>query len=297
MPDDRDHRVDITPLERPLLGGDVSPLAIDLPEELAPRGFDPRKRPGRQRERVDQYIVHMTGSGIVLKEIGVNRALDEGEDPVRRCLRYYANKRGRDGKPRSSSHYLIGYDGEIYWLTGERIRVFHVGVYAPERAAYASGAWRRGISVQTKEGIEGPIRERAVVQWDAAWPGHESPLDLALGGGLVNDHSVASEMPPAGFPLGGGRFEPLAGLNIRPGTWHTEEQHFAVARLAVDLARRWAWPQDWAQRSSRRVTGHEDHDLFGRADGGGGWDPGALRAAPRWDWPHVFNLIQDALEL
>jgi len=260
------------------LGGERSPLAIEAPLRLVPDDFDPTKRRGKARSRVRQYVVHMTGSGIVSK------AIKAGRDVVSECLRYYA------GNP-TSSHYLIGYDGTIYWLTSELIRVGHVGVEASERRAYHSGAWARGIAVQTSRGLEGPVSTGAVDQWRRAWPGRESPMDLVLdGAGSINDLSVASEMPPAGVPRGGGRFDPLPGLELHAGTRHTRAQHEAVARLAADLAYRWAWPDDWRSRSSARVLGHEDVDLYGRADGVGGWDPGALRPTPRWNWGLALGL-------
>jgi N-acetyl-anhydromuramyl-L-alanine amidase AmpD len=260
----------------------VSSTVCCSPLAEVPAGHDAlrgRKLPAIDRV-IERYVVHMTGSTIV------GKAVAAGKDPIRRCLDYYC------GKPTGSSHYLIDFAGHIHALTDERIRIGHVGVTAAERAAYLDGSWARG-AVPKAPDVE-PISPAAVDAWHAAWPHYHSPQHL-FGPKSVNDCSVASEMPPAGYHVKG-IWRPLPGMELWPGTRHTLEQHLAVAELAVDLAHRHRWPSTWTVDPkggprTPRVLGHEDVDLFGRADAGGGWDPGALRRSPRWDWKAVSMAI------
>lgn len=76
------------------------------------------------------------------------------------------------------------------------------------------------------------------------------------------------------------------------GRYFTPWQHGLVARLYKDLATRHDWP---ARPTRGRLVGHEDINLFsgefGRANGGGGWDPGALRQRPQFSWDLVYQII------
>jgi len=232
-------------------------------------------RGGRERrsdESVGVLVVHMTGRTIVAK------ALREGLDPLEKCLSYYTTKR-------TSSHYLIGYDGELWQMTDDRIRVGHVGVETPERALYLNGGWAQGVA--DHEGRK--ISKATVASWRKAWPHYKSPQHL-FHTKSVNNVSVGIEMPPC--YVNGGYIAPP----LRKGLWHTAAQHLGVALLACDLADRWGWGPGWlfdpkGGPRSPALPGHEDVDLYGRSQPSGGWDPGALRAQPRWDWPMVHSLI------
>ena len=245
-----------------------------------PSGHVPLSRKGGRPRRspVTSYIVHMCGGGIVKK------AIAQGRDPVAKCLSYYLGDEPESRRDDISSHYLIGYDGTIYALTDESIRVPHVGVSEGERAAYLDGGWAHGAKAwgQGAEGSLGPISAEAVKQWRAAWPGQRSPQYL-FPSRFVNEDSVASEMPPCGPHL------PGTPAPMRPGLRHTREQHEAIARLSCDLAGRYGWGDGWLPAAGRSVhlLGHEDVDLYGRSNKGGGWDPGASRASPWWDWSFV----------
>jgi N-acetyl-anhydromuramyl-L-alanine amidase AmpD len=257
----------------------ISPLAT------VPANHNPARKDHRVRTQVHSYVVHMTGSSIVSK------AIKKGVSPIEECLRYYCGKR-------TSSHYLIGYDGQIYALTNEALRVGHVGVYAPERAAYLDGGWKRDAVVHSQGEKLGPLSAETVFQWGRSWPHYESPQHL-FPGRSVNDVSIASEMPPVGY-YRKGHWHVLPGMRRWAFTRHTKEQHYAVARLAADIAQRYDWPDNWLEDPkggprSPRLLGHEDVDLFGRSDRGGGWDPGYLRIEPRWDWPLVYRAIRAIL--
>lgn len=233
-------------------------------------------RGGRERratEPVEHLVAHMTGRTFIAK------ALRDGLDPLEALLSYYTSKR-------TSSHYLGGWAGELWQMTDDRIRVPHVGVTAAERALYLSGQWREGVADPDGR----TISTTTITQWDLAWPKYPSPQHL-FAGRSINDRSVGIEMPPCWV---GGKYlaEPLA-----PGLWHTSGQICLVALLACDLAERHGWRAEWwtDPRGGPRtptLPGHEDCDLFGRSQKSGGWDPGALRASPRWDWAAVDQVIR-----
>ncbi len=232
-------------------------------------------RGGRERratEPVEHLVAHMTGRTFIAA------AIKRGDDPLEALLSYYTSKR-------TSSHYLGGWAGELYQMTDDRIRVDHVGVYATERRLYLRGGWARG-----KPDHEGRVIAAATVRrWREAWPEYKSPQHL-FAGKAINDRSCGIEMPPCWV---GGKYiaEPL-----RPGLWHTAAQHCLYAMLACDLADRHGWRPNWwidpkGGPRSPTLPGHCDVDLYGRSQKSGGWDPGALRKSPRWDWPTVQSLI------
>lgn len=252
-----------------------SPLAKEIPG----RNNDNRSsRQRRKSERVSRVVAHMTGGSIVKK------AIDHGRDPVEKCLDYYTSKG-------TSSHYLIGYDGTVYQMTDDHLRVGHVGVTTKERAEYLNGGWARGNDVNGEK-----VSPQTVELWHAAWPHYKSPQHL-FPSRSINDVSVGVEMPPCGYNQRGG-WKPLDGQTpMRPGLRHTREQHLMFAALAVDVASRWKFDDGWwndpkGGPRSPQLPGHEDVDLYGRSQRSGGWDPGALRTSPWWDWDYVISSIK-----
>jgi hypothetical protein len=238
-------------------------------------GDDDDFRDGRERkpsEYVSRLGVHMTGRSIVA------RAIKRNENILEHILSYYTQKS-------TSSHYLLHWDGELWQMTDDRIRVPHIGVTASERALYLSGAWAKGAPDR-----EGRVISAATVKlWRAAWPHYKSPQHL-FPTDSVNNVSVGVEMPPC-WVSGKYLAEPL-----RDGLWHTAAQHLGIALLACDLAKRHSWERNWwiDPKGGPRtpiLPGHEDCDLYGRSQSTGGWDPGALRSSPRWDWDTVIHLI------
>lgn len=232
-------------------------------------------RGGRERtadEAVEHLVAHMTGRTFVAD------AIRRGMDPLEALLAYYTQKR-------TSSHYLGGWAGELWQMTDDRIRVDHVGVYSVERRLYLRGGWARGEADH-----EGRVIAAATVRrWRKAWPEYKSPQHL-FAGKSINDRSTGIEMPPCWV---GGSYlaEPL-----RPGLWHTAAQHCLFAMLACDHADRHGWRANWwldprGGPRSPTLPGHEDVDLYGRSQKSGGWDPGALRKSPRWDWVSVSAMI------
>lgn len=211
----------------------------------------PRGRP------VFGLVVHTSGRSIVA------RAGRRGEDVLDHVADYYR-------AAAYSCHYVIGWDGRIYQITADDRRVPHVGVDAAERRLYLSGRW----------GKDKRLASSAVARWTALWK-QPSPQHLFPSSAPNSDY-VGVELPPLSqAPVIG----PMQGL------WYTAEQHEAVARLADDLRDRHGWPAWPTALPCRRLLGHEDVDAFGRWDRGGGWDPGALRSAPRFDWAAVRALL------
>lgn len=78
---------------------------------------------------------------------------------------------------------------------------------------------------------------------------------------------------------------------MRDGLRYTQQQHDAVATLAVDIAHRHGWSGQWWLSS--RLVGHEDVSPITRHTSDGGWDPGALRSEPWFDWNYVYAKIEN----
>lgn len=260
----------------PTVIGD-SPIATVIGDDN-----DWRSAPERT-EKVSRLVVHMTGSSIV------ESAIRKGVDPYEHALSYYTGKG-------ASSHYLLGYDGQLFQMTDDRLRVGHVGVTGRERQMYLRGAWeRQGLEL---DGKAVTISKDTVAFWKQAWPFYKSPQHL-FGSQSINDCSVGVEMPPCGRYVHG-KWESLLGVQRHSTTRHTVQQHVGVALLACDVARRWGWTGRWwidphGGPRTPYLPGHEDVDLYGRSQRSGGWDPGALREQPYWDWGFVQHTIPAVL--
>lgn len=216
-------------------------------------------------------VVHTSGRGVVTK------AARAGVPAIEMALAYYQ-------RAAFSAHYVIDYDGALYQLTADDRRVQHVGLTAADREAYLSGAWQQRISRATSK------------LWRDRWPYVLSPA-----------HLYPSRAPNSDFV--GVELLPLAKAD--GGLWYTSEQHRTAGRLYADLAARHRWPEclidgwrllvggwyAWTARSPVRLLCHEDLSPLTRWDRGGGWDPGALRAAPRLDWGWVLGAAGAGAEL
>lgn len=199
--------------------------------------------------------LHTTGRGVP------TAAKKRGKTPIEVALRIYKNSQnGGNGYPWGGPAYVIDYDGTIYQLAPDDVRTQHVGA---ARRTYLSGAWLKKAS------------PKAVELWRARWQGYASPQHL-FPDKYPNTSYVGCELIPCGSGFG---------TPWRPGLTFTEAQHTATIRLGSDLAERHGWPAGWAATS--RLVGHEDVGLVDRCDRGGGWDPGALRDAPRFDFVSV----------
>jgi hypothetical protein len=176
-------------------------------------------------------------------------------------------------------HYVGGWDGRLWLIADEHRHVPHVGCKDYQREQYLSGRWETEWKTYEGNGAASPANLKVVARWHVAWPMFESPQHL-FPGPSPNDVYVGLELPP----VIDGMATPAA-----PGLKFTHAQHELVARLAVDLNARWGvngWRFGTAT-ATPRLLGHEDLAPMDRP----GWDPGALRAAPEFDWALVRDLI------
>lgn len=215
-------------------------------------------RPGRRRFRRIQpwgMVVHTTGRGIVAK---ARRKLQSPSDSDigDYVVEYY--------RKRSIVHYCITWEGVIHQLMPDNWRGAHVGIgrerdwrgiLRNERKRYLSGAWEKDIN-----------NDISVRRWRNRWPGWKSP-----------QHMYPTKSPNACY----------IGVELVPldDATYTDDQYSALEVLLNDRAQAHHWPLYW--KDSTRLVGHEDIDAYGRWDKHGGWDPGALRAKPRFDWHRV----------
>jgi len=179
------------------------------------------------------------------------QAKGKGKAPLQIALDYYL--RGREGFP----HYVIDYDGTIHAVCDEGHIAWHAGwltIGGKKRwASWTAPAW-----------------------WSTVWRRWNvaSPADLLP--------------PPARDPN-----EVYIGVELLAdvtGYGFTSAQYDALARLALDVARRHNFTISAAP--SPRLLGHEDLDPIERAKGFGGWDPGAHRTDPKFSWAALWLRIQ-----
>lgn len=154
------------------------------------------------------------------------------------------------------AHYCIDHDGMIVQVADEKEKAPHAGIGKADRALYKSGEWRTKVS-------------RTVLDlWWRRWPDFSSPLSF-FPGRSVNEVYLGIEL----IPLSDRTF--------------SEEQYDALGRLLIDMSTRHGFGL-W----STRVVGHEDLEPLSRWDNKGGWDPGALRASPRFSWQEIIDRIE-----
>jgi N-acetyl-anhydromuramyl-L-alanine amidase AmpD len=203
-----------------------------------------------RRPSLHGLVVHTTGSGIV------DQADAAHADPLDHAVHYYADAPYHP-------HYVCGWDGRLVAVCDEELIAYHVGL-DPKRGDVqllgAGGGWAELVARPDL--------------WRRRWHSHgvTAPTQLMTFAGRVsaNAHFVGIELLP---------------LRPRDRTgplWFTDAQHARVAELVADL-----WARHGIAPSPRAVLGHEDLNPLDRFDGGGGWDPGALRERPRFDWSRI----------
>jgi hypothetical protein len=216
------------------------------------KGINPRKPWG--------YLLHTTGSGVTAQAKKKWRGLST---PLEVALAIYIDyQNGAAGYPWGGPGYVIDHDGGIHQIAPDEARTEHAG--SNNRTLYHSGEWTRLVSAET------------AAQWHKRWPGRKHPYSM-VPAVTPNIDYVGVEMIPVGDGFGG---QPM-----RPGLRFTLAQHDAAIALGRDLGCRHGWPAGWA--NTGRLLGHEDVDPIVRSDAHGGWDPGAMRTLPYFDFEYV----------
>lgn len=211
-----------------------------------------RQAPTRQPGTIAAIVVHNTSRG------PANKSRKDGyrRPAIEYALDHYLN--GTEGFP----HYVVDFNGTIYATCDERFVAWHAGwVHAGGAKLFRSG-WT------------------APDWWSRVWSRHgaATPIDLLLKGATSpNSRTIGIE------------------LLLLPDMSYTPRQYRALARLIVDIQRRNPDVQI-SQAPSRALLGHEDFAPVtangGRADSHGGWDPGAHRDRPFFDWQRLWTEIR-----
>ena len=206
--------------------------------------------PGLRFRRIKPFGVCVHTTGRTI----VQRALAAGKVPIDEVIAFYQS----DFK----AHYVIGWGGDVFQFMPDTYRGAHIGVAKEERKRYLSGDWLWDF--QNGTGLD---------LWKRRWPFYASPQHL-FPGTSPNGAYIGVELVPS--------LE-----EDEDGLWFTPDQHQAVVDLLHERALYHKWPDEWYRTG--RLCGHEDLDAYARWDKGGGWDPGALRMKPRFDWAFVRN--------
>ncbi len=215
-------------------------------------------KPWRKKLKPFGLCFHTSGRTIV------ERALKKGIRPIDLALKHYR----RTG----ACHFVIDHDGTIYQLLDTEIRGAHVGL-GGWRKRYLNGSWRNRMREQ--------LRHLPLSLWDARWPGLKSPQHMFPG------------KTPNGAYLGV-EFLPLMHEQA-DGTWFSDAQYKAATELFGCLWRCYEWPpMPYSGRHAQdkgwsRAPAHEDLTPHSRWKRRGGWDPGALRHKPRFNWAKVLG--------
>jgi hypothetical protein len=236
------------------------------------RGWEGPDRPRGWIGGVYGLVVHTTGGGVA------STATTRGVDPAVVALDACRRSHG--------CHYLLGWNGidsgELFQLADERAQANGVGMSSKRDR-------RKDQKRSIAEGrFEADLPAGLVERWRARWPGAANPLELLPGTTSANSCYVHLECIPCVWSEGSSdTAEPM-----RTGLRFTTAQHDAVGDLAVDVARRnrWLLHETWWRTS--RLLGHEDLTPISQHDGGGGCDPGYLRARPYFDWDYVYDRIE-----
>jgi hypothetical protein len=240
-------------------------------EQIA-KPWTKKKRPRKWRRKVYGLVVHTTGSGLPSK------AKLAEEDPTARAVRYYLQSHG--------THYVCGWggieEGQLIQAANEDQQANGVGVTNKDTN---KSQWDSVYKRDWLRDLPHSMGARWIVRWSHT--GATNPLEL-FPTKYVNTSYVHVEMPPCVFHHAGELIteaEPMA-----PGLRFTKAQHDAVIKLALDVAARNDWPYGWWDTG--RLVGHEDVTPISRHVKSGGWDPGALRAEPWFDWYYIRRGIK-----
>lgn len=213
-----------------------------------------------------RVIVHITGRSTW------NNARKRKQNPLTRLARYFcgyksADSRALNRKGRACATYAIGPWGEVIRLMEDE--------YRPWSACYP----RAHASKRKARKLEVPR------WWAEEWQDIDPNLGL-----LEKQYPDTMSIDHPVDLIGTSRrpnFESLAIECVQWGNQYllTRAQYRSLSDLLLKLCERWGIPHN-----RLGVVGHEDLTPWTRGDAGGGWDPGALRATPRFDWQAALTL-------
>jgi len=239
-----------------------SPLAHGFVESL-------RSVPNRTSP-VYGVAIHQTGSSLV------TAAYKHGADPLEYAIQFYLNPQNY------FPHYVVGYDGTIAQICDENGKALHIGFQPADRQACLDGSWTKKLPADL------------VVRWKTTWPAHMSPAHL-FPGPSPNNVYVGIETIPIVRGATTADVEPMG-----VGLIYTTAQHESIAELVVDIMKRWDLGAAFLSGlalARGRLVGHEDVNPIQRhtKNPPAGWDPGALREHPWFDFPWVRHRVTELL--
>lgn len=231
----------------------------------------------KSRRKVFGVVVHTTGSGVYKPAL-----VEKHGSAFKVALAVYASP------SMSVAHYVIDYEtGKIAQVVDDGLIAPHCGIDGWQLQAMADGSWdddrlsdaahrlfRDYVSENAP--LPRPPSKVALALWKARW---QTPAGYYRAPRYI----YPSKSPNADF----------CGIELipaPPGYPHqirySDVQLNSLAHLVHDLQNRWDCRMRKIGESfpTPRLLGHEDLDPFDRWDSAGGWDPGALRHQPRFDW-------------
>lgn len=154
-------------------------------------------------------------------------------------------------------HYVIAWGGKLIQIAAEETRASHAGIDRKEYRAYRDGTW---VNMVSKTSLD---------RWRARWREYNNPLEL-FPGRSPNSAYIGVELIP------------LLQTDSNNGSWFTQDQYQMLGYLCDDLTVRYG-----INLEGSRLVGHEDVEPLARWNRAGGWDPGAMRAKPRFLWSEL----------
>jgi N-acetyl-anhydromuramyl-L-alanine amidase AmpD len=214
----------------------------------------PQDVDNRENPRAFGVMFHTTGRGVL------DRAKEWGLSPLKAAEQIYTRKGA------SFAHYILGQDGTLLQVADELEHAAHTGIPRAQREQYMSGAWTQAVKATTLQ------------KWQKRWPGFKSP-----------SHLYPTTSPNSCY----------IGVEFIPdnNAEFSAAQYAASAALVVDIATRHKFLAEMRNKllenlASPRLVGHEDIEPLERWNKMGGWDPGALRDAPKFVWANVTRRIK-----
>lgn len=227
----------------------LSPLATLIPH--------PQDTKDRTKPTPYGLMVHTTGRGLL------DKAKKDRKSPLVTAIGLYTARKGY------GPHYVIDQDGSLVQIASERERMGHAGVSAEERRLYLSGEWQEKVSPRT------------AIRWTERW---------VFGVHELQDIKSPCHLYPTRSPN-----DSYIGVELIPNrkARFSDYQYEVLAALVEDIEKR--HDLDLHDRGSAAYStssylpapcllGHEDVEPLTRTNRTGGWDPGSLRANPRFDW-------------